>query len=182
MKELKTLISEEILNQRITELAKEINEDYKEKEITLICILKGSVLFAAELAKKLNNPKVKLDFMRVSSYNGNSTESSEKIDLILDLSEDIKNKNIIIVEDIIDTGYTLAYLIEYLKERKPKSIKLCTLLDKPERRKVNVDVDYIGFKIPNEFVVGYGLDTNEYYRCLPYVGCIKEKKLTKTKQ
>lgn len=181
MKELKTLISEQEITKRIEEIAKQINKDYKGKEIILISILKGSILFTSELAKKLNNPKVKIDFIRVSSYEGDATESTGKIDLILDLSEDITNKDIIIIEDIIDTGTTLSYLIEKLNKRNPNSIKLCTLLDKPERRKKEVKIDYIGFKIPNEFVVGYGLDANEYYRCLPYVGYLKEKKLTKRK-
>ena len=182
MKELITLIDEQKINQRITELANKINEDYKGKEIILVSILKGSIIFTAELAKKLNNPKIKIDFMRVSSYEGENTESSEKPSLKIDLSTDIKGKDIIIVEDIIDTGITLEFLLETLTSRKPNSIKLCTLLDKPERRKTQVKVDYVGFTIPNEFVVGYGLDTDGYYRCLPYVGCLKEKKLIKAKK
>lgn len=181
MKELITLIDEQKINQRIEELAKAINEDYQGKEFILVSILKGSIVFTAELAKKLNNPKIKMDFMRVSSYEGTNTESSEKPELKIDLSEDIKGKDIIIIEDIIDTGITLEFLLETLISRKPNSIKLCTLLDKPERRKKQIKVDYVGFTIPNEFVVGYGLDDNNYYRCLPYVGCLKEKKLTKKK-
>lgn len=182
MKELITLIDEQKINQRITELANKINEDYKGKEFILVSILKGSIFFTVELAKKLNNPNVKLEFMKVSSYN-NKTISSGKIKLQLDvLKKDIKGKDIIVIEDIVDTGNTLAYLIEHLKDKEPNSIKLCTLLDKPERRKTQVKVDYVGFTIPNEFVVGYGLDTGGYYRCLPYVGCLKEKKLTKVKK
>ena len=182
MKELITLIDEQKINQRIEELAKEINEDYHGKEFILVSILKGSIVFTAELAKKLNNPKIKIDFMRVSSYEGENTESSEEPELKIDLSEDIKGKDVIIIEDIIDTGITLEFLLETLISRKPNSIKLCTLLDKPERRKKQIKVDYVGFTIPNEFVVGYGLDTDGYYRCLPYVGCLKEKTLTKVKK
>lgn len=179
MEELRTLINEEELEERITEIANQINNDYQGKEIILISILKGSIFFTVELAKKLNNPNVKLDFMKVSSYN-NKTVSSGKIKLKLDvLKKDIKGKDIIVIEDIIDTGNTLAYLIEHLKEKEPNSIKLCALLDKPERRETEVFVDYVGFTIPNEFVVGYGLDANNYYRCLPYVGYFKKKTLTK---
>lgn len=180
MEELKTLIKEEELTERITELANQISNDYQGKEIILISILKGSIFFTVELAKKLNNPNVKIDFMRVSSYEGKRTKSSGKIKLKLDvLEKDIKGKDVIIIEDIIDTGNTLAYLIKHLQKKKPNSIKLCTLLDKPERRETEINVDYVGFKIPNEFVVGYGLDVDDHYRCLPYVGYFKKKTLTK---
>ena len=170
MEEIKTLIDEEKLSKRIGEIAKEIEEEYNGKELTLICILKGSVFFTVELAKKING-NVKLEFIRVSSYN-EGTESSGKIKMILDLKDSIEGKDVIIVEDIIDTGRTLSYLIEYLKTKNPKSVKLCALLDKPERRVQEVKIDYIGFQIPDKFVVGYGLDVGEKYRNLPYIGYI----------
>lgn len=171
MENLKTLIDEEKLHARIDELAKQIEEEYKGKEITLICILKGSVFFTVDLAKRIDGD-VKLEFIRVSSY-GEGTESTGEIKMKLDLKDSIKGKDVIVVEDIIDTGRTLSYLIEYLKMKKPNSVKLCTLLDKPERRvKKNVKVDYTGFQIPDKFVVGYGLDCNEKYRNLPYIGYI----------
>ncbi len=140
------------------------------KEITLICILKGSTFFTVDLAKRINR-NIKIEFIQVSSY-GASTVSSQNIELKLDLKESIEGRDVIIVEDIIDTGRTLSYLIEHLKTRKPKSLKLCTLLDKPERRIYDVKVDYVGFQIPDKFVVGYGLDYNELYRNLPYIGYI----------
>ena len=170
MEKIKTLIDEEKLSERIGEIAKEIEEEYNGKELTLICILKGSVFFTVELAKKING-NVKLEFIRVSSYN-EGTESSGKIKMILDLKDSIEGKDVIIVEDIIDTGRTLSYLIEYLKTKNPNSVKLCALLDKPERRVQEVKIDYIGFQIPDKFVVGYGLDVGEKYRNLPYIGYI----------
>lgn len=172
MGKLKILINEEELYNRINQIAREIEEEYKGKEIILICILKGSVFFTVDLAKRISGD-VKLEFIRVSSY-GDGTESKEEIKLKLDLKENIKGKDIIVVEDIIDTGRTLSYLIEYLKIKKPNSVKLCTLLDKPERRvKKDVKVDYIGFQIPDKFVVGYGLDWDEKYRNLPYIAYIE---------
>ncbi len=170
MEEIKVLISEEKINKRIEEIAMQIEKEYAGKEITLICILKGSVFFTVELAKRIRGD-VKLEFIRVSSYN-DGTESSGEIKMKLDLKDSIKDKDVIVIEDIIDTGKTLSYLIEYLKMKKPNSIKLCTLLDKPDRRVQEVKVDYIGFQIPNKFVVGYGLDFDEKYRNLPYVGYI----------
>lgn len=172
MDEVKVLIEEEKIQEKVKEIAKRIEQDYKDKEITLICILKGSSFFTVDLAKKINQ-NVKIEFIQVSSY-GNSTIGSENIELKLDLKESIDGKDVIIVEDIIDTGRTLSYLIEHLKGRKPNSLKLCTLLDKPERRLYDVKVDYLGFEIPDKFVVGYGLDYNEMYRNLPYVGYIGE--------
>lgn len=172
MEKIKTLISKEELEKRITEIAKQIEEEYKEKEITLICILKGSAFFTVDLAKKINGD-VKLEFIRVSSYI-DGTESSGKVEMKLDLQDSIEGKDVIIVEDIIDTGRTLSYLIDYLKTKKPNSVKLCTLLDKPERRIYNVKVDYTGFQIPDKFVVGYGLDFDEKYRNLPYIAYIEE--------
>lgn len=171
MDNIKILIEEEKIQEKIREIAKKIENDYKQEEITLICILKGSTFFTVDLAKRINK-KVKLEFIQVSSY-GSSTVGSDNIQLKLDLKESIEGKDVIIVEDIIDTGRTLSYLIEHLKGRNPKSLKLCTLLDKPERRLYDVNVDYVGFEIPDKFVVGYGLDYNEMYRNLPYIGYIE---------
>lgn len=172
MENIKVLIEEEKIQEKIKEIAKRVEQDYEGKEITLICILKGSTFFTVDLAKRINK-NVKIEFIQVSSY-GSSTVGSENIELKLDLKESIEDKDVIVVEDIIDTGRTLSYLIEHLKQRKPKSIKLCTLLDKPERRLYDVKVDYTGFEIPDKFVVGYGLDYDELYRNLPYIGYIGE--------
>lgn len=172
MVEIKTLIDEERLHTRIREIAKEIEKEYAGKEITLVCILKGSVFFTVELAKNIEGD-VKLEFIRVSSY-GDGTTSTGEIKMKLDLKDSIQGKDVIVVEDIIDTGKTLAYLIEYLKMKKPNSVKLCALLDKPDRRKKAVKVDYIGFQIPDKFVVGCGLDWDEKYRNLPYIGYIED--------
>lgn len=171
MEKIKTLISKEKLEQRICEIAKQIEEEYKDKEITLICILKGSVFFTVDLAKNING-NVKLEFIRVSSYI-DGTESSGTVEMKLDMQDSIEGKDIIIVEDIIDTGRTLSYLIDYINTKKPNSLKLCTLLDKPERRIYNVKVDYTGFQIPDKFVVGYGLDFDEKYRNFPYIAYIE---------
>ena len=168
MNEIKVLITEEKLQQRIKELAKQIEEDYNGKLITAICILKGSTYFTADLTKRINND-LELEFMRVSSY-GSSTESSGKINLKLDLDKNIEGKDILIIEDIIDTGNTLYYLKENLLSRKPNSIKICTLLDKKERREKDIEADYVAFDVPNKFVLGYGLDVDEKYRNLPYIG------------
>lgn len=168
MEEIKVLIEEEKIQKRVKEIAMQIEQDYKGKEITLICILKGSIFFTTDLAKNIHND-VKIQFIRVSSY-GNSTVSSGKIELKLKLQESIQGKDVIIIEDIIDTGRTLKYLVEDLSKENPNSIKICTLLDKPERRIYDIKVDYIGFKIPDKFVIGYGLDDDELQRNLPYVG------------
>lgn len=171
MEEVKVLIDEQKLQNRVDEIAKQIAEEYKNKEIILICILKGSIFFTVDLARKIKED-VRIEFIRVSSY-GEGTESTGEIKMKLDLKDSIQGKDVIVVEDIIDTGRTLSYLIEYLKMKKPNSIKLCALLDKPERRVKKVKVDYTGFQIPDEFVVGYGLDCNEKYRNLPYIGYIE---------
>lgn len=171
MEEIKVLIDEEKLEKRVQEIATQIEEEYKGKELTLICILKGSIFFTVDLAKKINGD-VRLEFIRVSSYN-EGTESSGEIKMKLDLKDSIQGKDVIVIEDIIDTGRTLSYLIEYLKMKKPNSVKLCALLDKPDRRVVDVKVDYTGFQIPDKFVIGYGLDYDEKYRNLPYVGYIE---------
>ena len=168
MDELKVLIDEQTLQNRIQELADKITKDYQGKQITFICIFKGSVFFTVELAKR-TNADVRLEFIRVSSY-GSETCSSGEIKMKLDLKDSIQGKDVIVIEDIVDTGRTLKYLIEYLELKKPNSIKLCTLLNKKERRVCDVDVDYMGFDIPDEFVVGYGLDYDEKYRNLPYIG------------
>lgn len=171
---IRVLLNEEEVDQRIREVADEINRDYAGKEIHLICILKGGVFFTCELAKRLTVP-VTLDFMSVSSY-GSGTESSGVVKIVKDLDQPLAGKNVLIVEDIIDSGRTLAYLIEILKQRGPKQIELCTLLDKPERRvKKQVQVKYTCFTIPDEFVVGYGLDYDQKYRNLPFIGVVEQE-------
>ncbi len=170
--EKRILINELTLQERITQLAKEITKDYKGKELTLICILKGSVFFFTDLAKRIKLD-TRLEFIRVSSYEGE--KSTGKIKLKVNLDEPITNKDVIVIEDIIDTGKTLSYLMKYLSKQKPNSLKLCTLLDKPEGRQVDdIIVDYVGFTIPNRFVIGYGLDLDEQYRNLPAVYCFTE--------
>lgn len=168
---INVLISEQDVDARIEELGKQISEDYAGKEVHLICILKGSVFFTCELAKRITVP-VTLDFMSVSSY-GDGTASSGIVKLAKDLDETLEGKDVIIIEDIIDSGRTLHYLMEILKKRNPSSLALCTLLDKPERRVMDVPVKYVGFVIPDEFVVGYGLDYAQKYRNLPYIGVVE---------
>ncbi|MDO5549677.1 MAG: hypoxanthine phosphoribosyltransferase [Lachnospiraceae bacterium] len=170
---IRVLLTEEEVNAKISEIAKQVSDDYAGKEVHLICILKGGVFFTCELAKRLTVP-VSLDFMSVSSY-GAGTKSSGVVKIIKDLDEPLDGKEVLIVEDIIDSGRTLAYLMEILKQRNPKSIQLCTLLDKPERRvKKQVQVKYTCFTIPDEFVVGYGLDYDQKYRNLPYIGVVEQ--------
>ena len=170
---IRVLLTEEEVDKRINEVAEQINKDYAGKSVHLICILKGGVFFTCELAKRLNMP-VSMDFMSVSS-SGAGTVSSGVVRIIKDLDEPLEGKNVLIVEDIIDSGRTLAYLIEVLKQRGPTDIHLCTLLDKPERRvKKQVKVDYTCFTIPDEFVVGYGLDYDQKYRNLPYIGVVEQ--------
>lgn len=171
---IEVLITKEKLKKRVKEIAAEITNDYLGEKITMICILKGSIYFFADLSRQINLD-VNLEFMRVASYEGE--ESTGDIDLKLDLDEPITGKNVIVVEDIIDTGKTLSYLLEHLKSQNPKSLKLCTLLDKKERRKVQaVHVDYVGFTIPNYFVIGYGLDLDQKYRNLPEINHIIDDK------
>lgn len=170
---IRVLLSEEEVNLKISEIAAQISKDYEGKELHLICILKGGVFFTCELAKRITVP-VSLDFMSVSSY-GDDTKSSGVVRIIKDLDEPLQGKNVLIVEDIIDSGRTLSYLIEVLKQRGPESVRLCTLLDKPERRiKKEVQVQYTCFTIPDEFVVGYGLDFAQKYRNLPYIGVVEQ--------
>lgn len=168
---LSTLFKEEEVNKRIAELGAEITKEYAGKELVLICILKGAAPFACELAKRIDLP-VQMEFMRCSSY-GNETESSGVVKITLDLEQPIRDKHVLVVEDIIDTGRTMNYLLQILRQRGPASVKLCALLDKPDRRVVDVDIDYTGFVIPDEFVVGYGLDYAQKYRNLPYIGVVE---------
>ena len=168
--EINVLINKSRLENRIEEMAKQIEKDYEGKDIVFIGILKGSVMFMTELAKNIKN-NVEMDFMDVSSYEG--TESSGDVRINSDIRNSIKGKDVIIVEDIIDTGRTLTYLIEYLKQKNPNSLKIATMLSKPSRRIIELNVDYVGFSINDEFVVGYGLDYNEKYRNLPYIGYLE---------
>jgi len=168
---VEVLLQEEEVDARIKEVADQINKDYEGKEIHLICVLKGGVCFMCELAKRLTVP-VSMDFMSVSSY-GKETKSSGVIKIVKDLDEPLRGKDVLVVEDIVDSGRTLSYLLEMLSDRGPASLKLCTLLDKPERRVIDVDVDYTCFQIPDEFVVGYGLDYDQRYRNLPFIGVVR---------
>ena len=167
MNNLKVLITEEELQKRIGELAEQIDKDYDGKEVTFICILKGSIFFTVELSKRMPND-VNFEFIRVSSYHGEN--STGVIEMKVDLQGDISGKDVIVIEDIVDTGRTLSYLKQYLGSKNPKSIKICALLDKKERRVCELNADYVGFDIPDKFVVGYGLDVDEKYRNLPYIG------------
>ncbi len=168
---IKVLLSEERVNVRIREIGEQISRDYAGKQVHLVCVLKGGSFFLCELAKRITVP-VSLDFMSVSSYGGD-TKSSGVVKIVKDLDEPLKDKHVIVVEDIVDSGRTLSYLLEMLRDRGPASLRLCTLLDKPERRVVNVSVDYTGFEIPDQFVVGYGLDYDQRYRNLPYIGVVE---------
>lgn len=171
---ISVMISQEDLTAKIKEMAARISSDYAGKELHMICILKGSIFFTCELAKYITVP-VTMDFMTVSSY-GAGTESSGKLILRKDLDEPIEGRHVLVVEDIIDSGRTLSYLLENLSARGPESLKLCTMLDKPDRRVVDVDVDYTGFVIPNEYVIGFGLDSNQRFRNLPYIGILESAK------
>ncbi|GLB28637.1 hypoxanthine phosphoribosyltransferase [Lacrimispora amygdalina] len=171
---IRVMLSEEEIATRIKEVAEEISRDYEGKPLHLICILKGGVFFTCELAKRISLP-LTMDFMSVSSY-GSGTVSSGIVKIIKDLDDPIEGKDVLIVEDIIDSGNTLSYLIEVLKQRNPNSVELCTLLDKPERRvKKQVEVKYTCFTVPDEFIIGYGLDYDQIYRNLPYIGVIEQQ-------
>ena len=165
------MIDEDTVDNRIKEIAAQISRDYAKKEVRLICILKGSVFYTTELAKRLTIPTT-IDFMKVSSY-GSGTVSSGKIEIKKDLDDSIEGLDVIVVEDIVDSGHTLSQLIPELKKRNPRSLAVTTLLDKPSRREVDVDVDYIGFEIEDKFVVGYGLDYDQSYRDLPFIGVVE---------
>ena len=168
---VRVLLTEEQVEERIKKLAEDISRDYEGETVHLVCVLKGAVIFMCDLAKRITVP-VTMDFMSVSSY-GSATKSSGMVRLVKDLDEPLKDKNVIVVEDIVDSGRTLSYLLKVLGDREPKSIRLCTLLDKPERRVKDIKVDYTGFEIPDEFVVGYGLDYDQRYRNLPYIGVVE---------
>ncbi|HHX61381.1 MAG TPA: hypoxanthine phosphoribosyltransferase [Epulopiscium sp.] len=167
----KVLISEEELDTKNIQIGEEITKDYKGKEILVVGILKGSSIFMSDLIREIDLP-LQIDYMVVSSY-GTSTESSGVVRIVKDLQHSIEGKHVLIVEDIVDTGLTLAYIKEILKARGPASVKICTLLDKPARRKKNIELDYVGFEVPDEFIVGYGIDYAEHYRNLPFIGALK---------
>ena len=168
---IRVLLTEEEVDARIQAIGEQISRDYEGRQVHLICVLKGGSFFMCELAKRITAP-VSLDFMAVSSY-GSGTVSGGVVKIVKDLDEAIDGKDVLVVEDIVDSGRTLSYLLEMLAGRNPKSLRLCTLLDKPERRVVDVNVDYTGFQIPDEFVVGYGLDYDQRYRNLPYIGVVE---------
>lgn len=168
----RVLISEDDLKKIVEDLGARITEDYKDKDLLMVSILKGSVAFMADLMRQVKLP-CNIDFMAVSSY-GSGTKTSGVVRIIKDLDKSIEGKDLLIVEDILDSGRTLSYIKEILLARNPKSIKICTLFDKPERREADLYADYIGSEVPNEFIVGYGLDYNEYYRNLPYIGVLKQ--------
>lgn len=168
----KILIPSDQLESRIYELGAQISRDYGENRPLLVCVLKGGVMFLSDLSRAMSIPH-ELDFMAISSYGGKRVESSGVVRIMMDLNANIENRHVLIVEDIIDTGHTLHYMMETLKARNPASLKICTMLNKVERRDVDIKLDYVGFDIPNEFVVGYGLDFDELYRNLPYIGVLK---------
>ena len=169
------LIDERTLQNRIKELAEEINRDYVGKDLLLICILRGGIVFLVDLMRHITVPH-SLDFMAVSSYGAGARQSGGSVRLSLDLKTDIRGKDVLLVEDIVDSGNTIAYVLEFLHTRQPNSLKVCTLLDKEERRETPVPINYRGFSIPNKFVFGYGLDLDEYYRNLPFIGVVDLEK------
>lgn len=169
--EREILITEEAILKRAKEIGREISDDYKGEEVILVGILRGCVPWIADLMKNIDLPELKIDFMACSSY-GASTKSSGAVKILKDMNEDVFGKNIIIVEDIIDSGTTLNYLKGYLKNRGAKNVKVCSLLDKPDGRKVEIEGDYVGFTVENRFIVGYGLDFNQKFRNLPYISCL----------
>ncbi len=166
------LVSEEQIHARVAELGAQISADYTGRELTLVSVLKGSLPFMADLMRAISIP-VSIDLMEVSSYGGTATELSGLVRILKDLSSSIDGRDVMIVEDIIDTGLTLNYLIRYLRGKNPRSLHICTLLDKPARRLVDIPIDYLGFTIPDQFVIGYGLDYGEHYRNLPFIGVLK---------
>jgi len=170
---INVMISEEEIDRRVRELGEQISRDYAGKKIHMLCVLKGGVYFMTALSKRISQDiPVSLDFMSVSSY-GNDTKSSGVVRIVKDLDESLEGRDVIVVEDIIDSGRTLAYLMGIMQDRNPSSLKLCTLLDKPSRREVEVNVDYVGFKIEDRFVVGCGMDFEQEYRNLPYIGVVE---------
>ena len=171
------LVTEDAIQAKILELGRRISADYAGRPLTLVSVLKGALPFMADLMRAISVP-VRIDLMEVSSYGGTSTESSGLVRILKDLSATIEGEDVLIVEDIIDTGLTLNYLLRYLRGKNPSSLHICTLLDKPARRLVDIPVDYIGFTIPDQFVVGYGLDYGEYYRNLRFVGVLRPEVYT----
>ena len=171
------LISAGQLQAKTRELGQRISRDYEGQDLLLVCVLKGAIAFLSDLMRQICIPHA-IDFMAISSY-GASTESSGVVRILKDLDSNIAGRNVLIVEDIIDTGRTLNYIVQMLRTRNPKSIRICSLLSKPSRREIDVLVDYVGFEIPNKFVIGYGLDFGEIYRCLPYIGVLKKEKYEK---
>ena len=172
------LVSEEQLRAKVTELGARISRDYAGRQLLLVSILKGSVVFMADLMRAITIP-CSIDFMVVSSYGGANTTSTGLVKIVKDLDQDLSGKDLLIVEDILDTGITLSHLVPMLKLRNPASVRLCTILSKPSRRKADIEPDYLGFEVPDEFVVGYGLDYDEKYRNLPYVGVLKPEVYSK---
>ena len=168
---LKVLISEEEIQKRVHELAKQLDNDYKGKEVTVVCVMRGGAFFTVDLTLKMKT-KLKYEFLTISSYEG--TESTGKINLMEDLREPIEGKDVLILEDIVDTGRSMTYLLNYLKSKNPASLKVCTLADKVSRRELEVPLDYVGFVVPDKFIVGYGFDVDNYYRNLPYLAYIEE--------
>ncbi len=175
---LKVLVTEEQLKAKVQELGEQITRDYEGKNLLLVSILKGSVVFMADIMRAIKVPNA-IDFMVVSSYGGANTTTTGLVKIIKDLDSDLTGKDVLIVEDILDTGVTLSKLVPMLKMRHPNSVKICAILDKPERRKADIHADYLGFQVPDEFVVGYGLDYDEKYRNLPYVGVLKPEVYSK---
>jgi hypoxanthine phosphoribosyltransferase len=171
------LVTEDQIRAKVAELGTRIGADYADRTLTLVSVLKGSLPFMADLMRAIPVP-VRIDLMEVSSYGGSATESSGLVRILKDLSASIEGEDVLIVEDIIDTGLTLNYLLRYLRGKNPKSLRICTLLDKPARRLVDIPVDYVGFTIPDQFVVGYGLDYREYYRNLSFVGVLRPEVYT----
>lgn len=167
------LISEDVLQSKVAELGVKITEDYKDKDLLIVCVLKGAVIFVSDLMRKIDLP-LEIDFMAISSY-GSNTQSSGVVRILKDLNSSIEGRDILIVEDIIDSGLTLSYLVDNLKSRGPASVEICTILDKPDRRTTDLEIKYTGFQVPDEFVVGYGLDYAEKYRNLPYIAVLKEE-------
>ncbi|WMJ76753.1 MULTISPECIES: hypoxanthine phosphoribosyltransferase [unclassified Sedimentibacter] len=167
------LITEDVLQSKVKELGAKITDDYKDKDLLLVCVLKGAVIFVSDLMRNINLP-LGIDFMAISSY-GSNTQSSGVVRILKDLNTSIEGRHVLIVEDIIDSGLTLSYLVDNLKSRRPASVEICTILDKPDRREANLEIKYTGFRVPDEFVVGYGLDYDEKYRNLPYIAILKEE-------
>jgi hypoxanthine phosphoribosyltransferase len=173
------LITEEQIQDKVRELGLRLSADYAEQQVTLVSVLKGSLPFMADLMRAIKVP-VQIDLMEVSSYGGATTETSGLVRILKDLSSSISGKDVLIVEDIIDTGLTLNYLLRYLRGKNPRSMRICALLDKPARRLVDIPIDYLGFTIPDQFVVGYGLDYGEFYRNLPFIGVLKPEVYERT--